>query len=162
MGLYKYIYLCTEEMYYLVDEDGLRLDFGFYGRLFRTGCLFNISHCGGKGLVLIAVLRVVCSLYYQIAEERRGWYAFYKGTKPRSGKPEQCSLWDSAERPTWFWLSVQIGCDKVGGEKPHSSVVLSFPPVWITRKQKHQTGTISSSAAKCVVFSEFKCCFLHL
>lgn len=79
-------------MYYLVDEDGLRLDFGFYGRLFRTGCLFNISHCGGKGLVLIAVLRVVCSLYYQIAEERRGWYAFYKGTKPRSGKAEQCSL----------------------------------------------------------------------
>lgn len=43
----------------------------------------------------------------------------------------QCLLSDSTERLTCLWLSIQIGCDKVGGEKPHSSVVLSFPPVWI-------------------------------
>lgn len=36
------------------------------------------------------------------------------------------------ELPTWLWICIQIGCDKVGGEKPNSSVVLSFPPVWIT------------------------------
>lgn len=39
---------------------------------------------------------------------------------------------DSKVKGTHFWLSIQISCDKVGGEKSNSSVVLSFPPVWIT------------------------------
>ena len=33
---------------------------------------------------------------------------------------------------TNLWFSIQVGCHKVRGEKPHSSVVLSFPPVRVT------------------------------
>src|SRR4029434_1707912 len=33
---------------------------------------------------------------------------------------------------TLFRLSVEISCDKVGWEEADSSVVLPFPPVWVT------------------------------
>lgn len=70
------------------------------------------------------------------------------------------SLSDPIERPTCLWLSIQIGCDKVGGEKPHSSVVLSFPPVWIAIKQNNEIGininALQASASQTECLTEFQ------
>lgn len=97
-------------MCYLVNEDGLRLYFGFQARLFWSRRVINISNYKRKGSITLAALEIKINML-----NRR-----YK---------QESVL---KELPTWLWLCIQIGCDKVGGEKSNSSVVLSFPPVWIT------------------------------
>lgn len=138
----------TNEKQYLINEDGFGFGFrfGLWRRLFRTSCLFNIRHCGGKASISSSDTILQFYSLNQMAErqsipnvgmclnEHHTQVQIYLFLSVQHRIRLQRSLSDWIERPTRFWFGIQIGCDEVGGEKPQSSVVLTFPPVWIAAK----------------------------